>query len=94
MESKVNLSFTLSNLPIWESVLNMKLTWHFLSTSHGKGVVDGLGGSIKRSFWHIIRSQDHTISNASVYADLARQRNSNIDILLSQNLKLKKVNLS
>ena len=45
--------------------------------------MDGLGGSIKRSVWCITRSQDHTISNANEYenADLARQRNPNIDIL-------------
>ena len=46
-----------------------------------KGAMDGLGGSIKRSVWHIICSQDHTIFNASEYADLARQRNPNTDIL-------------
>ena len=46
-----------------------------------KGVMDGLGGSIKRSVWHIICSQDHNISNVSEHADLARQRNPNIDIL-------------
>ena len=50
------------------------------ATSHGKGIVDGLGGSIKRSVWDIIHSQDCTISIASEYADLARQRNLNIDI--------------
>ena len=79
--SQFKQKFTLSNLPLWESVLNITLTWHFSATSHGKGVVDGLGGSIKRSVWRIIRNQDHTISNASEYADLARQRNPNIHIL-------------
>ena len=43
--------------------------------------MNGLGGSIKRSVWCIIHSQDHNISNASEYAYLARQRNPNIDIL-------------
>ena len=81
MEPEVNSDGSLSNLPLWESVLKIKLKWHFFATSHGKGVMDGLGGSIKRSVWGIICSQDHTISNASEYADLARQRNPNIDIL-------------
>ena len=40
-----------------------------------------MGGSIKISVWHTIHSQDHTISNASEYADLAKQRYPNIDIL-------------
>ena len=83
MEPEVNLSkkFTHSNLPLWESVLNIKLTWHFFATSHLKGVVDGLGGSIKRSVWRVIGIQDHTISNTSGYTDHARQRNQNIDVL-------------
>ena len=54
--SQFKQKFTLSNLPLWESVLNIKLTWHFFATSHGKGVVDGLGGSIiKLSVWCICR---------------------------------------
>ena len=77
-------------MPLWESVLNIKLTWHFFATSHGKGVVDGLGGSIKRSVWHIICSQDCTISNASEYAHLARQRNLNIDIFFITKFKVEK----
>ena len=89
--SQFKQKFTLSNLSLCESVLNIKFTWHFFATSHGKGVVVGLRGSIKRSVWHIICSQDCIISNASEYADLARQRNLNIDILC---ITKSKVNLS
>ena len=28
-----------------------KLMWHFFATSHGKDVVDGIGGAVKRSVW-------------------------------------------
>ena len=48
-QNQFKQKFALSSLPLWESVLNVKLTWHFFATSHGKGVVDGLGGSIRRS---------------------------------------------
>ena len=51
------------------------------ATFHGKGVVDGLRAFIKKFIWRIIPSQDCTIFSASKYADLARQRNPNIDIL-------------
>ena len=29
------------------------LSWHFFATSHGKGVVDGIGGTVKRLFGHL-----------------------------------------
>ena len=32
----------------------IKLHWHFFATSHGKGVVDGIGGVVKRLVWSAI----------------------------------------
>ena len=52
----------------------------FLNFPIKREVVDGLGGSIKRSVWYIIHSQNLTISSPSEYVDLARQVNLNIDI--------------
>ncbi|CAF2125919.1 unnamed protein product, partial [Rotaria magnacalcarata] len=33
---------------------NIHLSWHFFATSHGKGVVDGIGGTVKRLVWSAI----------------------------------------
>ncbi|CAF1108331.1 unnamed protein product [Rotaria sp. Silwood1] len=33
---------------------NIALSWHFFATSHGKGVVDGIGGTVKRLVWSAI----------------------------------------
>jgi len=33
---------------------NIQLSWHFFATSHGKGVVDGIGGVVKRLVWSAI----------------------------------------
>ena len=30
------------------------MSWHFFATSHGKGVVDGIGGVVKRLVWSAI----------------------------------------
>ena len=32
----------------------ISLSWHFFATSHGKGVVDGIGGVVKRLVWSAI----------------------------------------
>ena len=31
-------------------------TWKFAATSHGKGVVDGVGGKVKSTIWHKVMS--------------------------------------
>ena len=35
---------------------HLKLTWNFFAISHEKGVVDGLGGTVKRAVWRHVRS--------------------------------------
>jgi hypothetical protein len=42
--------------------------WNFFSTSHGKGCVDGIGGSVKRMVWQLIRSRKATVKNAADFA--------------------------
>ena len=47
--SQFKQRFLFSNLHNWEQDHHLKLTWNFFATSHGKGVVDGLGGTVKRA---------------------------------------------
>ena len=44
-----------------------------LATSHGKGVVDGIGGTVKRAVWRHIRSERSHITTPQVYSALAKQ---------------------
>ena len=45
----------------------------FFATSHGKGVVDGIGGTVKRAVWRYVRSEQAHITNAKEYAEIAQQ---------------------
>ena len=36
--------------------LKLSLAWHFFATSHGKGAVDGIGGSVKRMALDAVKS--------------------------------------
>lgn len=40
--------YTLSNLLLYPRKFNINATWSFFATSHGKGAVDGIGGTAKR----------------------------------------------
>ena len=59
--------------------------------SHGKGAVDGLGGTIKRSVWRFVKAGGNAPSDAMSYSEIASQRNANINIffILSEDIEKK-----
>lgn len=64
-----------------ERKFNIKITWHFFATSHGKGLVDGIGGTIKRSVWNFVKANENcVVSTASQFATVAAERNPNITV--------------
>ena len=69
-----------SNLHYWEQDHHLKLTWNFFATSQGKGVVDGLGGTVKRAVWRHVRSEKVHITTAEEYAKIAEQHNPKIHL--------------
>ncbi|CAF2625344.1 unnamed protein product [Rotaria sp. Silwood2] len=54
-------------------------SWHFFATSHGKGVVDGIGGSIKRLVYRSILSGQKCTSAAD-FITIARSKTNNIEL--------------
>ncbi|EDO29585.1 predicted protein [Nematostella vectensis] len=50
----------------------VKINWHFFASSHGKGVVDGLGGTVRRVVWTAVSSrQVPRVGNAEESAKVA-----------------------
>jgi hypothetical protein len=43
------------------------VSWHFFVTSHGEGVVDGVGGTIKREVWTTCKPGQHVVSSAEAF---------------------------
>ena len=78
--SQFKQRFLFSNLYRWEKDFDIKLQWHFFATSHGKGVVDGLGGTVKRSVWRYVRSGKACASNPMEFYHVAKERNPEIQI--------------
>ena len=67
-----------SNLSKWESTFGIKVNWHFFATSHGKGVIDGIGGTVKLSVWRAVRSGNARASKPYDFYQLAVERNPNV----------------
>ena len=78
--SQLKQRFFFSNLHHWEQDHVITIRWNFFATSHGKGVVDGIGGMVKRTVWRHIRSERSHVTTPHDYAALAKQLCSNVQI--------------
>jgi len=78
--SQFKQRYLFSNLYLWEQKYEITLAWIFFATSHGKGVVDGLGGTVKRSVWRHVRSGQSHVTTPMSFHDVARQCNPSINI--------------
>ena len=59
------------------SVYNLK----FFATSHGKGAVDGIGGTAKRTVWRATHAGSTVPCDAASYVEFAAKRNPNINAI-------------
>ena len=46
--SQFKNQYVAAALPWLQAETNIQVDWNFFATSHGKGAVDGIGGTIKR----------------------------------------------
>jgi hypothetical protein len=57
--------FMMAFLKILRTRYNLQmLLWNFFAPMHGKGAVDGVGGTAKRLAWSAVKSRTATVSNA------------------------------
>lgn len=43
------------------------INWNYFATSHGKGLVDGIGGSIERTVRNAVLKRKHIVTNAKQF---------------------------
>jgi hypothetical protein len=72
--------YLFSNLHEWEEAHGIKLRWNFFATSHGKGAVDGLGGTVKRLVWRAVCSGTVAVTTAEEYSKIAADRNPAVHV--------------
>ncbi|CAF1523338.1 unnamed protein product, partial [Didymodactylos carnosus] len=56
----------------------LHLMWHFFATNHGKGVVDGLGGTVKGTVYGEIMAGKHQCKNGKDFTKIAQAKMPNI----------------
>lgn len=62
-----------------------EISWNFFASSHGKGSVDGIGGSVKRMVWQKVISRACRVNNAAEFQ--AAVSESKVKIILINNLQ-------
>ena len=78
--SKFKQRFLFSSLHYWEQNHDISIRWNYFATFHGKGVVDGIGGMVKRAVWRHIRSQRSHNTTQQEYSAIAKQLCPNIKL--------------
>ena len=46
----------------------LEIQWNFFATSHGKGPVDGIGGSVKHHVWGKVKARKAIVCDAATFA--------------------------
>lgn len=70
-------------LPYYKEKFSLSnISWNFFATSHGKGSVDGIGGSAKRMVWQQVISRKVRVNNATDFHNVIREKNSKIQTII------------
>lgn len=75
--------FTLSNIAR-PDLIHPSLTdvdWSFFATAHGKGPVDGVGGTVKRAVWRRILQKQALVQTPEDFAKVAEKACPNIRVI-------------
>ena len=56
------------------------MKWHYFATSHGKGAVDGIGGSVKRVVWKAVSTRKIVVNDAKSFAKAASELCQAVDV--------------
>ncbi|GBO41443.1 hypothetical protein AVEN_142371-1 [Araneus ventricosus] len=79
--SQFKQRYLFTNLTFMEEQYNVKVSWSFFATSHGKGVVEGIGGMVKRLVWS--NNLAGKLITAKDFVEIANQNSSSIIVVYS-----------
>lgn len=83
--------FIAESLKVLQHKCGKKLTWNYFATSHGKGPVDGIGGSLKRQVWNAVKCRKVMVNDATTFA-AAASTNSNVVVKVISEEETKNIN--
>lgn len=73
--------YTVSSVCFSEADFGVSMQWNFFASGHGKGAVDGVGGSIKRSVWREVQGRRSYVYSPYDFFKLADEKCKGIHLL-------------
>lgn len=84
-------------IQILSNMHDIRITWKYFATSHGKGPVDGIGGAVKHKVWSAVRSRKYIVNNATNFVEALNPTSKVAAILMHEEdilQRSRKINLS
>lgn len=79
--SQFKNKYIVSILPTLDKIVHVQ--WNYFATSHGKGAVDGIGGTLKRLVWNAVSSRKvPAVTDARSFYNVASVLNSAVAVSL------------
>ncbi|PIK39888.1 hypothetical protein BSL78_05624 [Apostichopus japonicus] len=75
------------NITHFRETYGVQASWNFFATSHGKGVVHGIGGQVKRLVWTAMRNGAH-VHDAESFAEVAAAKAKAIKVIFVPSQKV------
>ncbi|CAM4848043.1 unnamed protein product [Rotaria magnacalcarata] len=72
--SQFKQRYLIRNLARMSNNFNFLLSWHFFATIHAKGVVDGIGDTVKRLVWQQILTKKEKCEKAVDFVNIAKSK--------------------
>ena len=68
----------------------MQVQWNYFATAYGKGVVDGIGGTIRRLVWNAVQSRRASpVTDAKSFHEVATKLNSSVSVHLMEKKEIR-----
>jgi hypothetical protein len=75
------IGYIINHLTTMLDVLDIDFSWNYFASSHGKGVVDGVGGTLKRPVWLEIMAGKR-FSSAADFVKICQKKIKTISTIL------------
>lgn len=89
--SQFKNKYIAASLKVLQNRKGKKIVWNYFATSHGKGPVDGIGGSVKRSVRQEVLKNKTLVFNAEQFYKAALS-SSNVSVILMNDQDIQKYN--
>lgn len=85
--SQFKNQYIMNSIETFEKRFKMKLVWNFYAPMHGKSVVDGIGGSLKRYVRDRIIAQDLQVNSAEDFVSVAKALSTDVILMNSRQIE-------